>query len=149
MALDLLIDRYCHGWSVADADERRAVLASVLTPDARYSDPGTGQALELAPLLGYIAGMHARWPGLRIVRISAIDAHHDVARFQWALETPQPAAESAAATEQAWARLVEGIDFVELGTDGADEGADDGADDHARLRRITGFFGPLAPIAQS
>ena len=133
MAIEALIDRYCHGWSAADAVERHAVLVSVLTPDARYSDPGTGGPLDLDRLLAYVSGVHAKWPGVRIIRTSRVDAHHGVARFLWALE--RSGLPTQADGEPEIQRLVEGVDFVELTSDGG------------RLCRVTGFFGPLAVTA--
>ena len=33
------IDRYCAAWSTRPTRTRRAVLAALLTPDVRYTDP--------------------------------------------------------------------------------------------------------------
>ena len=119
MNVEALVDRYCAGWSARDPGERAAILASVLTPDASYCDPGTEGDLELEALLRYIEGVHARWPGAVIVRTSRVDLHHRYARFCWCLQL--------AGGEP----LPEGIDFVRL------------SPARDRLSRITGFFGPV------
>ena len=66
----------------------------------------------------YIGGAHSRYPGMRIERASALDAHHDVARFGWRLVLGDGST------------ALEGIDFVQFAADG-------------RIGRIVGFFGPL------
>jgi hypothetical protein len=60
----------------------------------------------------------SHFPGHRFRRASAIDTHHDIARYGWELV--------AADGEVA----VSGLDVVDIGPDG-------------RLRRVVGFFGPL------
>jgi hypothetical protein len=64
---------------------------------------------------------HASRPGATNVRTSAVDVHHDVARFAWHVRMPDGRT------------LPEGLDVVTL------------TDDQAAIRRIIGFFGPLAP----
>jgi hypothetical protein len=53
-------------------------------------------------------------------RASAVDAHHDVARFAWELVAPGGAV------------ALGGLDVARIGPDG-------------RLQEVTGFFGDLAP----
>jgi hypothetical protein len=60
------------------------------------------------------------YPGGRIERTSAIDAHHGWARFGWRMALADGTT------------LPEGIDFAEIGEDG-------------KLRRVVGFFGALRP----
>ena len=61
-----------------------------------------------------------RFPNAEVLRTSAVDAHHGMARFAWrmVLDAGQPP--------------VSGIDVVTL------------SDDGTRIRAILGFFGPLA-----
>lgn len=117
-ALAALVDRYCEAWSLASADERAAALRDVWADGATYTDPGT-DALDAGGLLAYIAQVHARYPGAKVVRTSVVDVHHDVARFAWQLVRADGST------------LPEGLDVVDL-----DMGA-------LRIRRIVGFFGPL------
>lgn len=119
-ALTALVDRYCEAWSLASADERASALRDVWADGATYTDPGTG-ALGAAELLAYVAQVHARYPGANVVRTSAVDVHHDVARFAWQLVRADGS------------RLPEGLDVVDLDVD------------NRRIRRIVGFFGPLGP----
>jgi hypothetical protein len=113
-----LIDTYCQVWSEPDAERRAQLLAQVWSDGATYTDP-TIHAASGQELLAHIANVVTRRPGAKIVRTSAIDEHHGLARFAWQL------------VEADGTRRPEGIDFVELSADG-------------RIRRIIGFFGPLA-----
>ncbi|HEU4646928.1 MAG TPA: nuclear transport factor 2 family protein [Burkholderiales bacterium] len=120
MTTDLaqLIDTYCQAWSEPDAQRRAQLLAQVWSEGATYTDP-TVHAAGSGELLAHIAQVVARRPGARIVRTSAVDEHHGLARFTWRL------------VEADGTPRLEGIDFVELSSD-------------VRIRRIVGFFGPLA-----
>ena len=120
--LDELIDRYCAAWSAPDPAERERLLRETLTDDATYTDPRTAPVTR-AGLLEHIARVLASRPGARVLRTSAVDVHHGLARFHWCVELPDGT------------RLPEGIDVVEL------------SDDGRQLRRVVGFFGPLAPRA--
>ena len=120
MTVDMLIDAYCEAWSSPVPAERERILRSVLTHDALYCDP-TCAPMGIDDLLVQIAKVHASRPGARIVRTSAVDAHHGVARFAWRVHTPDGRT------------LPESLDVVTL------------AHDHASIRYIIGFFGPLAP----
>ena len=117
-SLERLIDAYCAAWSEPDAGRRDAILAEVWADDATYTDPrgvASGRS-ELSALIGKVL---AGRPGAKVIRTSAVDAHHGVARFAWRVVRADGA------------MLPEGIDFAEVGGDG-------------KLARITGFFGPLA-----
>lgn len=116
--LEALIDTYCAAWSDPDPDRRRELLAGVWSNDATYTDP-TVHAASIGDLLAHIATAAARRPGARVIRTSRIDTHHDVARFAWRV------------VQADGTMLPEGIDFAEITRDG-------------RIRRIVGFFGPLA-----
>lgn len=116
--LETLADRYCAAWNTADGDERRAILASVLTDGGLYVDPSV-RAVGIEAFALHIDGVVARNPGARISRTGPIDSHHEVLRFSWSN------------------RLVDGkvlragIDFCMLATDG-------------KFQSIVGFFDPVA-----
>lgn len=112
-----VIDAYCTAWSDPDPARRREILAALWAEGATYTDP-TVHATGLDELLGHIDAVVAGRPGARVVRTSAVDAHHGLARFAWRVVL-------ADGTE-----LPEGLDLAELTADG-------------RIRRIIGFFGPL------
>ena len=117
--LDEVIDRYCQVWNEPTAGRRAELLAQVWADGATYADPSVhaGSADEL---LAHIEKVRARRPGVRVLRTSAIDAHHGAARFSWHVVQVDGTV------------VVDGIDFVDLSADGK------------RITRIVGFFGPLA-----
>jgi hypothetical protein len=111
------VDTYCSAWDEADSLLREAMLRTVWAEGATYTDPNV-HVVGLAELVAHIERVLVRYPGSRIVRTSAVDAHHSVARFGW---------------KKIWAdgsSLPEGIDFVEFSEAGA-------------IKRVIGFFGPL------
>lgn len=115
--LEKLIDRYCEAWNERNPGRRESILREVLAEGAVYIDPRgkASSALELSALIETIA---SRRPGARVVRTSAIDAHHNLARFAWHVIQSDGTA------------LPESVDFVELSPKG-------------RIARVVGFFGPL------
>jgi len=121
--LNELIDRYCEAWQEMDAARRRDLLASLWAEGATYTDP-TVNARNLEELLAHIASVVARRPGAKVVRTSAVDAHHGVARFAWQL------------VQADGTRLPEGLDIAWYSSDGR------------RIERIIGFFGPLRTLQE-
>jgi hypothetical protein len=117
-SLEALIDSYCAAWSCADANERERLLERVWERDGRYTDP-RADAIGIAQLSAHIGNILAARPGARVVRTSAVDVHHALARFAWRVVQGDGTA------------LPEGIDFAEIAATG-------------KLQRIAGFFGPLA-----
>ncbi|CAN7680687.1 nuclear transport factor 2 family protein [Aminobacter sp. LjRoot7] len=116
-----LIDRYCAVWNEPDEEQRKALLEAVWAERATYTDP-RADTVGADELLVHIAKVRASRPGAKIVRTTAVDLHHDVARFGWRV------------VEADGTPLPEGIDFVELAPDGK------------RIERIIGFFGPITAI---
>lgn len=84
--IDELVDVYCLAWTSPDPAERARALASVWAPGARYTDP-TVDVTGAEALLAHIDKVLARRPGARVVRTSAVDSHHGVARFAWCVVT--------------------------------------------------------------
>ena len=113
-----LIDTYCAAWNDPDPARRREILGSVWADGATYTDP-TVHAVGMDELLAHIGKVVARRPGAKVVRSSRIDVHHDLARFAWRV------------VQADGTMLPEGLDLAELSADG-------------QIRRIIGFFGPLA-----
>jgi hypothetical protein len=118
-----LVDRYCAVWNEPDSERRAALLAAVWAEGATYTDP-RADTRGAGELLAHIATVRASRPGAKIVRTSAVDLHHGIARFGWRV------------VEADGTPLPEGIDIVFLNEDGS------------RIERIVGFFGPLSPLAQ-
>lgn len=119
--LSTLIDRYCEAWQDMDAARRRSLLASVWADGATYTDPNV-HASGADELLAHIASVVSRRPGAKVVRTSAVDAHHGVARFAWQL------------VQADGTRLPESLDIAWISSDGR------------RIERIIGFFGPLRAL---
>ncbi|WP_406872683.1 nuclear transport factor 2 family protein [Aminobacter sp. P9b] len=116
-----LIDRYCAVWNEPDPVRRKASLEAVWAEGATYTDP-RADAVGADELLAHIANIRAGRPGAVIVRTSAVDLHHGIARFGWRV------------VEADGTPLPEGIDVAFLTPDGE------------RIERIVGFFGPMIPI---
>jgi hypothetical protein len=117
-AVTELIDCYCSAWSDPSPARREALLAQVWGDGATYTDP-TVHAASARELLAHIEKVLARRPGAEVVRTSAVDLHHGIARFAWHVVQADGTA------------LPDGLDIAELSPDGK------------RIRRIVGFFGPL------
>jgi hypothetical protein len=116
-----VVDSWLAALNEPDAGQRRALIERAWADDGRWVDPpfeGAGHA-GIGELIG---GVQAQCPGARFRRATAIDAHHDAARYGWELR------------DAGGALVIAGTDVAEL--------ADDG-----RLRRVTGFFGDPAPAA--
>jgi hypothetical protein len=85
---------------------------------ATYTDP-TAHVAGVDQLVAHIEKVLARRPGARVIRTSAVDAHHGFVRFAWRV------------VQADGTLLPEGIDFAEVDNDGA-------------IRGVVGFFGALA-----
>ena len=118
MNVTQLIDRYCRVWNESDSSLREDLLTGLWAPNATYTDPSV-HAANAQELLTHVANVRARRPGASVVRTSAVDAHHGLARFAWRVV-------QADGTE-----LPEGIDIAFISPDGS------------RIERIVGFFGPV------
>ncbi|WP_395449648.1 hypothetical protein ACHMW7_07400 [Aminobacter sp. UC22_36] len=118
MPLTRLVDTYCAAWSAESAEQRRALLLSVWSEGATYTDP-TVHAEGAEELLAHIAGIQGKHPGARILRTSDVDVHHGVARFAWRFVMPDGSSPR------------EGLDIAFVDPD------------QKRITRIIGFFGAL------
>lgn len=119
LALDALVDAHLAAYADPDADRRRATVERIWVADGALVDPpleGTGHDA----IAGLADAVLAHYPGHAFRRTTAVDRHHDRARYGWELVAPHGAP------------VLSGLDVVELAPDG-------------RLARITGFFGELAP----
>ena len=119
-ALETLVDAYFAAWNEADPARRGDMLAAVCAHGATYTDP-TVHAASAAELVAHIGNVLSRLPGSRVIRTSVLDSHHGMVRFSF-----------RRVLADGMVRM-DGVDFVELSDDG-------------KLKRIVGFFGPLAAI---
>ena len=115
-----LIANYLRSWNETDPLRRRVLIEEVYAEHVTYTDP-MAQAQGWEGIDATIAAVQDMFPGHRFSLAGSVDAHHDLARFQWQLTAPG-AAEA----------LVIGFDVAEL---------DDG-----RIRRVHGFLDRV-PIA--
>jgi hypothetical protein len=121
--LTTVIGTYLAAWSEADPGRRAAPIERVWAADGRLIDPP--MAGEGYDGIGEMAAaLQSQFPGHYFRRASGIDTHHDVLRFAWELVSPDGTVTLA------------GLDVGELAADG-------------RLRRISGFFGPLPEQAEA
>jgi NAD(P)-dependent dehydrogenase (short-subunit alcohol dehydrogenase family) len=105
---------YLAAWNQTDAAARRTALEALVAGEARYVDP-MADVTGPEGLDALIAAVQAQFAGLTFSLHGAVDAHHDTARFQWAL--------GPAGTEPA----VIGSDVITVGADG-------------RITQILGFL---------
>lgn len=111
------VDTYLAMWNESDLARRGDDIGRAWAGDGSYIDPQL-EACGHAALSEMVGAVHARFPGYRFRRVSAIDTHHNVLRFAWELVAPDGLV------------AVAGIDVGVLAPDG-------------RLQSITGFFGEL------
>jgi hypothetical protein len=119
--LETLIDTHLAGYCEADPEQRRTLLTAAWDADGALIDPPM-EATGPDGIAGLVDVVLQHYPGHRFVRTTAVDAHHDHARYGWALVAPDGTA------------AVTGTDVVTV---------NDG-----KLAQIVGFFGEPAP-AQS
>ena len=79
-----LAQKYIAMWNETDPAARRALISEIWAEDGQYIDP-------LAAVAGHdqidalVTGAQAQFPGMTFRLASAVDAHHDQARFTWEL----------------------------------------------------------------
>jgi hypothetical protein len=114
-AVEATVDAYLATWNETDAAKRAALIERSLGADLWYRDPML-EADGLEAYDGMIAAVQSQFPGLVMRRTSPVDAHRDLARFNWALGVPGEAPVFA------------GLDVAKTDADG-------------KLHRIIGFAG--------
>ncbi len=112
------IDAHLLAYGEPDAARRTDLVAQVWADDGRLIDPpldarGHDGIVEMADTVQQL------YPGHTFARTTAVDEHHGVARYGWALRDPEGHV------------VLTGLDVAEVGDDG-------------RLVRVVGFFGDLA-----
>jgi hypothetical protein len=113
------VDRYLATWNETDPAQRAELVETSLGADLWYRDAML-EADGLEAYTAMIGAVQESFPGAVMRRTTAVDAHHDVVRFGWALGAPD--------AEPVFA----GIDLAKLDADG-------------KLHRIVGFGGDLTP----
>lgn len=118
--LDHVIDHYLAAYGEPDPARRGAAVQRAWAADAQLIDPPLA-AEGHAQIAAQTDALLAQFPGHRFRRASPVDSHHGYARYAWQL------------LDRGGQVALEGTDFVQL-------------DDDGRLRRVVGFFGPLAAL---
>ncbi len=82
-----LVERYLAAWNETDPAARRRAIDAIWAADATYVDPLVSVAGRDA-IDATIAAVQQQFDGLTFSFAGPVDAHHDVARFTWALGVP-------------------------------------------------------------
>lgn len=114
------IDTYLDAYGEPNPSRRRELIIKSWASGGTLADPPM-QATGHAALDEMFAAVQGQFPGHRFRRTSAIDEHHNVARYSWDLVSPDGTV------------TVAGLDIAHLGSNG-------------ELTGVTGFFGPLPPL---
>ena len=116
--LTALIDGHLQAYADPDEGRRAEAVARLWVDDGSLIDPPF-DATGHAAIAGMGGLLQQHYGGHTFRRATAIDSHHGVARYGWDLIAPDGTV------------VLSGIDVADLTDDG-------------RLRRVVGFFGPLA-----
>lgn len=116
------VDRHLAAYGEPRPDRRAALIEGAWAPDGQLIDPPlTGAGHD--GITEMAAALQQQFPDHRFRRSSAIDEHHGHLRYTWEL------------VGSGGDVVLTGLDVGELDPDG-------------RLRRVVGFFGPLADGAE-
>jgi hypothetical protein len=115
-----LVELYLKSWNETDPLRRRALIEDVYAERATYTDPMIA-AQGWETIDATIVAVQTMFPGHVFTLAGEVDAHHDIARFQWHLAEP-------GADEP----LVIGFDVAVL--------------DQGRIRNVHGFLDKV-PVA--
>jgi hypothetical protein len=81
---DAVVSRYLAVWNETDPSARRAAIDELWADDATYVDPMVvaegREAIEAT-----VAAVQGQFPGFTFTLLGDVDAHHNLARFRWAL----------------------------------------------------------------
>ncbi|MEU7040731.1 nuclear transport factor 2 family protein [Streptomyces varsoviensis] len=79
-----LAHRYIAIWNEPDDGKRAAAISELFIADATYTDP-LSEVRGHEGIGALIAGTRDQFKGLDFKILGDIDAHHNIARFQWEL----------------------------------------------------------------
>jgi hypothetical protein len=114
------IDTMLSAWNSHDDGLLERIVGKSLSPDVLFCDP-YHDIRGHAPFIAMVKAFWSKHGKCRITRTSAIDMHHNRARYTWLIEAP------------AGGRF-EGFDAVTLDLDSG------------TVARVDGYFGPLSPV---
>ena len=82
-----IVERYINSWNETDSLRRRVLIEELYAEHAVYTDPMI-HAKGWEAIDATIAAVQAMFPN-HVFRLGGpVDAHHDMARFQWHLSAP-------------------------------------------------------------
>ena len=111
------LDHMLAAWNEQDPDKVRAHLDKALAHDIEFIDPSI-ETHGIDEFEANVHEVHRQLPGAVYERTSAVDSHHHLHRYSWAIARDGEV-------------LLPGFDVSELNDDGM-------------VSRVLGFFGPLA-----
>ena len=79
-----IAERYIACWNEADPQRRRKLIDEVWAEDASYVDP-MAEARGRDEIDALVGAVQTQFPGLTFSLAGPVDAHHQQARFSWAL----------------------------------------------------------------
>jgi hypothetical protein len=79
-----LAEQYIATWNETDPAARRALIDEIWSSSGRYIDP-LAEVAGRDQIDAVIAAAQAQFAGMTFRLASTVDAHHDQARFTWAL----------------------------------------------------------------
>ena len=112
------LDDYFAAWNEPQTERRRRLLERSVTADVELVHPAWGRSCGIDALATHIGNYQSAFPKTAVVLATGFDSHNDIVRYGWDI------------VDQDGRRMMEGIDVVELASDG-------------RLKRILLFHGQL------
>jgi hypothetical protein len=82
-----LVDDYIALFNDTDASRRSATIERLFGEDGRYTDPAVALKGK-AEIEAWVAATQEQFPGYVFALGSAVDAHHEQARFNWIATAP-------------------------------------------------------------
>ncbi|PRZ41989.1 SnoaL-like protein [Antricoccus suffuscus] len=83
-----LVDDYIAMWNETDPTARARLAEQVWEPEASYVDP-MAEANGRETIDATIGAVQGQFPGMSFALAGEVDAHHNLARFNWQLGTAQ------------------------------------------------------------
>jgi hypothetical protein len=110
------LDHMLAAWNEPNPDKVRAHLEKALARGIEFIDPSI-ETHGIDEFEANVHEVHRQLPGAKYARTSAVDSHHQLHRYSWAITNDGEV-------------VMQGFDVTELNDDGL-------------VLRVLGFFGPL------
>lgn len=111
-------DHMLAAWNESDSTKVRGHLERACAPDVHFVDPAH-DVTGIDAFEAMVHQVHGENPGAVYSRASAVDSHHGLHRYHWAIHKDGQL-------------VLPGFDVTET-------------DEQGRVTRVLGFFGPLDP----